>query len=192
MTLIASGSRTGSPSPPIPHPRSFTGPLLLAPMGRGFDDLSPTARPKPRSRDVTDHGRRLSTETESAFKTTEFIAYVVVLAGILIAGAVTRAGTNSAGVHRGGGVRRPPSVAVHDDLAVESGKRKTAKFRWACNKRLRSALETLAMSTRQPATAHHRHHPHSVGAPARRPCHSADGRRRRHPLGGPKGRARSA
>ena len=42
-------------------------------------------------RDLTDHGRRLTTETKSAFKTTEFIAYVVVLAGILIAGAITKA-----------------------------------------------------------------------------------------------------
>ena len=33
-------------------------------------------------------GRRLSTETKAAFKTTEFFAYVIVLAGILIAGAV--------------------------------------------------------------------------------------------------------
>ncbi len=41
--------------------------------------------------DLTDHGRRLSTETKAAFKTTEFMAYLVVLAGILIAGAVTKA-----------------------------------------------------------------------------------------------------
>ena len=33
-------------------------------------------------------GRRLSTETKAAFKTTEFFAYVAVLAGILIAGAL--------------------------------------------------------------------------------------------------------
>jgi hypothetical protein len=32
--------------------------------------------------------RRLSTETKAAFKTTEFAAYVAVLLGILIAGAV--------------------------------------------------------------------------------------------------------
>ena len=32
-------------------------------------------------------GRRLVTETKAAFKTTEFVAYVAVLAGILIAGA---------------------------------------------------------------------------------------------------------
>jgi hypothetical protein len=48
---------------------------------------------------VTDHdthgamtprhtSRRLSTETKAAFKTTEFFAYVAVLAGILIAGAL--------------------------------------------------------------------------------------------------------
>jgi transposase len=34
-------------------------------------------------------------------------------------------------------------------VAKESGKRKHAKFRWACNKRLRNALATLANSTRQ-------------------------------------------
>jgi hypothetical protein len=32
--------------------------------------------------------RRLSTETKAAFKTTEFFAYVAVLVGLLIAGAV--------------------------------------------------------------------------------------------------------
>ena len=36
--------------------------------------------------------RRLTTETKAAFKTTEFYAYVVVLLGVLIAGAVTKAG----------------------------------------------------------------------------------------------------
>ena len=34
-------------------------------------------------------------------------------------------------------------------IAVESGKRKHAKFRWACNKRLRNALATLAHTTRR-------------------------------------------
>ena len=34
-------------------------------------------------------------------------------------------------------------------VAVESGKRKHAKFRWACNKRLRNALATLAHCTRR-------------------------------------------
>ena len=34
-------------------------------------------------------------------------------------------------------------------IAIESGKRKTVCFRWACNKRLRSAFCTLADSTRQ-------------------------------------------
>jgi len=34
--------------------------------------------------------------------------------------------------------------AGHAPVAVESGKRKNASFRWACNKRLRSALVTLA------------------------------------------------
>ena len=34
-------------------------------------------------------------------------------------------------------------------VAIESGKRKAACFRWACNKRLRHAFTTLADSTRQ-------------------------------------------
>lgn len=37
-------------------------------------------------------GVRRITETKAAYKTTEFIAYVAVLLGILIAGAVTKAG----------------------------------------------------------------------------------------------------
>jgi hypothetical protein len=35
-----------------------------------------------------DTRRRVSTETKAAFKTTEFMAYVALLAGILIAGAI--------------------------------------------------------------------------------------------------------
>ena len=37
--------------------------------------------------------RRLATETKAAVKTTEFYAYIVVLAGIMIAGLATKAGT---------------------------------------------------------------------------------------------------
>ncbi|MGI8579259.1 MAG: hypothetical protein ACR2K9_01735 [Solirubrobacteraceae bacterium] len=44
-------------------------------------------------RDVgNDHGRRLATETKAAYKTTEFGAFLAVLAGVLIAGAVTSGG----------------------------------------------------------------------------------------------------
>lgn len=39
--------------------------------------------------------------------------------------------------------------AGHAPVAVESGKRKTAKFRPACNKRLRNALAWLAHNTRR-------------------------------------------
>ena len=52
-------------------------------------------------------------------------------------------------------------------VAVESGKRKHAKFRWACNKRLRNALGTLAHSSRQwnpwaaDRYAHARHRGHN-------------------------------
>ena len=61
-----------------------------APTGRGLDQ--PTDGPTGAiHHDLVERGRRLSTETKSAFKTTEFMAYVVVLAGILIAGAITKA-----------------------------------------------------------------------------------------------------
>jgi transposase len=39
--------------------------------------------------------------------------------------------------------------AGHAPVADESGKRKNAKFRWACNHRLRNALSTLAQSIRR-------------------------------------------
>ncbi len=53
-----------------------------------------------RSEAVADaSGRRLSTETKAAFKTTEFMAFLAVLVGIFIAGAVTSGGADSAGVH---------------------------------------------------------------------------------------------
>lgn len=48
-------------------------------------------------RDVS--SRRLSTESKASFKTTEFIAYLAVLAGLFIAGAVTSSGTGSNGGH---------------------------------------------------------------------------------------------
>ena len=35
-----------------------------------------------------DHSRRLTTETKAAFKTTELIAFVVAVAGVLIAAAI--------------------------------------------------------------------------------------------------------
>ena len=40
---------------------------------------------------VADQTRRLSTETKAAFKTTEFVAFLAVVAGILIAAAVIKA-----------------------------------------------------------------------------------------------------
>ena len=42
--------------------------------------------------------RRLSTETKGAYKTTEFVAYLVLLVAILIAGAVTSGGVDNSGV----------------------------------------------------------------------------------------------
>lgn len=43
------------------------------------------------------HSARVWTETKSAFKTTEFIAYVVILLGILIASAVVDNGDDGSG-----------------------------------------------------------------------------------------------
>jgi hypothetical protein len=48
---------------------------------------------------VRDGSRRLSTETKASYKTTEFVAYLAVLAGIFIAGAVTSGGVDQHGVH---------------------------------------------------------------------------------------------
>ena len=49
----------------------------------GAEDQDPRGAVAPRT-----HIRRLSTETKAAFKTTEFFAFVAVLAGVLIAGFV--------------------------------------------------------------------------------------------------------
>jgi len=62
-------------------------------------------------------------------------------------------------------------------IAIESGKRKAARFRWACNKRLRAAFCTLADSTRhwhpwaqdRYAAARARGHDHLVCDPHPRP-----------------------
>ena len=45
------------------------------------------------------HGRRLVTETKAFYKTTEFVAYVLLLAGLLVAGAVTKAHLIGTGAH---------------------------------------------------------------------------------------------
>ena len=50
-----------------------------------------------RAADANGHGpadqrRRLTTETKAAFKTTEFVAFIAVLAGILVSAAVVDAG----------------------------------------------------------------------------------------------------
>jgi hypothetical protein len=44
--------------------------------------------------------RRRSTETKASFKTTEFMAYLAVIVGIFVAGAVTKAGSNGNDVFR--------------------------------------------------------------------------------------------
>jgi hypothetical protein len=57
---------------------------ISAPTTRDGDDTGRTP--------VANHVRRLSSETKAAFKTTEFVAFLAVVAGILIAAAVTKAG----------------------------------------------------------------------------------------------------
>jgi hypothetical protein len=46
--------------------------------------------------------RRLSTETKASFKTTEFVAFLAIVAGILIAAAVTKASGGHHDVLRAG------------------------------------------------------------------------------------------
>jgi hypothetical protein len=65
-----------------------------APTTRGAEQ---PRSPERRDRAITeDRPRRLSTETKAAFKTTEMVAYVAVLVGVLIAGVVTKASQNAA------------------------------------------------------------------------------------------------
>lgn len=59
---------------------------ISAPASRGADRDGTSRTP-------VDNGanRRLSTETKAAFKTTEFLAFLAIVAGILIAAAVIKA-----------------------------------------------------------------------------------------------------
>ena len=66
------------------------------PSGRVLDPATDNGAVVASRPDAVDHGRRLSTETKSAFKTTEFVAYIVALVGVLIAGAVTKASSYGA------------------------------------------------------------------------------------------------
>ena len=51
----------------------------------------------------TDHARRLATETKASFKTTEFFAFLAVVAGVLIATAVVdQADAGGLGARRAG------------------------------------------------------------------------------------------
>jgi hypothetical protein len=54
--------------------------------------MAATAGTDRRTLDRTTANRRLSTETKSAFKTTEFIAMVAIVVGILISAAVIKGG----------------------------------------------------------------------------------------------------
>ena len=60
--------------------------------------MSITADPRTDGRSDREHApvresrvRRLSTETKASFKTTEFFAFIAVLVGIVVAGALTKA-----------------------------------------------------------------------------------------------------
>ena len=64
------------------------------------------------------------------------------------------------------------AIAGQSPVAVESGKKKVARFRWACNKRLRDAVCVLADSSRkhnpwarkiyEDARARGHDHPHAI------------------------------
>jgi transposase len=64
------------------------------------------------------------------------------------------------------------AIAGQSPVAVQSGKKKVASFRWACNKTLRSAVSVLADSSRkhnpwarkiyEDATARGKNHPHTL------------------------------
>jgi hypothetical protein len=69
-----------------------------APTGTGVDESTAIAGRNRPATTTREHPRRLSTETKAAFKTTEFAMYVVLLVGVLIAGAVTKA-SHYAGRH---------------------------------------------------------------------------------------------
>src|SRR3954470_3108814 len=72
------------------------------------DDRDTRGAVTPRSRT-----RRLSTETKAAFKTTEFFAFVAVLAGILIAGAlVDSSDAGGYGARRVGSTRQSSPSAT--------------------------------------------------------------------------------
>ena len=58
---------------------------ISAPTTRDRDNAGASRTP------AANHVRRLSTETKAAFKTTEFVAFLAVVAGILIAAAVIKA-----------------------------------------------------------------------------------------------------
>ena len=55
---------------------------------------APTRESAPTSNSIGGFARRLTTETKQAFKTTEFYAFLVVVAGILISAAAIQGGDN--------------------------------------------------------------------------------------------------
>lgn len=63
--------------------------------------MSATGAPITRSGDAlressvgrNEHGRRLATETKAGFKTTEFVAMIAVVVGILVSAAIAKATT---------------------------------------------------------------------------------------------------
>ena len=69
-----------------------------------------TTRAETRPRGI----QRLATETKAAVKTTEFYAYIVVLAGILIAGLATATGSGHDDREQRVALRRDPQRRLHD------------------------------------------------------------------------------
>src|SRR5438552_9570503 len=104
MTCECAGDRLRAPqqhqmgtAPTADISASREGPVRSSSRSRGVP-MSAISAPTTRDGDgtsrtpVANRVRRLSTETKAAFKTTEFVAFLAVVAGILIAAAVTKAG----------------------------------------------------------------------------------------------------
>lgn len=114
LGLVSSGSNLMSVATTVcarsPQYQMGTAPLAQIASGEGPVDrfsshigapMSATTASASRNRDALrgspavgdEHGRRLSTETKAAFKTTEFAAFIVMVVGILISAAVAKATT---------------------------------------------------------------------------------------------------
>ena len=149
-------SSPASTTADVRSPRSYLAKLRLAPQGRvgeARDERSPTARALPRldaqdAQHPDQHARapdRHRGARPSRRRRLPVAVRKTPTAFITAAQMLAEIGDCRA--------RYPTRDALAGDagqaaVAIESGKRKAACFRWGCNKRLRSSFHTLADSTR--------------------------------------------